>query len=281
MHPFDQALALAPQADGNWLGTTSPAWQNMVGPFGGITAALLTQAVVQHPQCLGAPVSLTINYAAGLEPGPFSVWLRAARTNRSTQHWVLEITQSQADGTAHTIITGTAMTAARRDTWSVNDTPMPAVPPPEQLPRGYAPLDLAWLARYDMRVVRGDMPSDVSAAEPSHDSTTAPEHASLTQLWVRDEPARPLDYASLAAMSDIFYPRVWLRRPQRVAAGTVSLTVYFHADARHLALAGQGYLLCQARAQAFRNGFFDHTGQLWSQGGELLATTHQLVYYKE
>jgi acyl-CoA thioesterase len=82
-------------------------------------------------------------------------------------------------------------------------------------------------------------------------------------------------------MSDIFYPRVWLRRPKRVAAGTVSLTVYFHADARHLALAGQGYLLCQARAQAFRNGFFDHTGQLWSQGGELLATTHQLVYYKE
>jgi acyl-CoA thioesterase len=82
-------------------------------------------------------------------------------------------------------------------------------------------------------------------------------------------------------MADIFYPRVWLRRPKMVAAGTVSLTVYFHADARHLALAGQGYLLCQARAQAFRNGFFDHTGLLWSQGGELLATTHQLVYYKE
>jgi hypothetical protein len=277
MHPFDQGLALEAQADGSWLGTTSPAWQNMVGPFGELTAGLLTQAIVQHPQCLGAPVLLTINYAAGLEPGPFSVWLRAARTNRSTQHWVLEITQRHADGTAHTVITGTAMTAARRDTWSANDTPMPTVPPPEQLPRGCAPLDLAWLARYDMRAVRGDLP----ASWHGQDNTAHPEQASLTHLWVRDEPARTLDFASLAAMSDIFYPRVWLRRPKMVAAGTVSLTVYFYADARHMAQAGNGYLLCQARAQAFRNGFFDQTGQLWSQGGELLATTHQLVYYKE
>jgi hypothetical protein len=36
----------------------------------------------------------------------------------------------------------------------------------------------------------------------------------------------------------------------------------------------------QARAQAFRNGYFDHTAQLWNEAGALLATTQQLVYYK-
>jgi hypothetical protein len=28
-------------------------------------------------------------------------------------------------------------------------------------------------------------------------------------------------------------------------------------------------------------GYLDQTGQIWSEVGELLATTHQLVYYKE
>ena len=34
-------------------------------------------------------------------------------------------------------------------------------------------------------------------------------------------------------------------------------------------------------AQEFRNGFFDQTVQLWSEGGTMLATSHQIVYYKE
>ena len=37
----------------------------------------------------------------------------------------------------------------------------------------------------------------------------------------------------------------------------------------------------QARAQAFRNGFFDQTAQLWNESGTLLATSTQMVYYKE
>ena len=44
---------------------------------------------------------------------------------------------------------------------------------------------------------------------------------------------------------------------------------------------GTGLLLAQAQGQAFRDGYFDQTGQLWNEAGELLVTTHQLVYYKE
>ena len=59
------------------------------------------------------------------------------------------------------------------------------------------------------------------------------------------------------------------------------MSVYFHADAQDLADTADGYLLCQARAQAYRNGHADQTAQLWNASGTLLATTHQLVYYKE
>ena len=58
------------------------------------------------------------------------------------------------------------------------------------------------------------------------------------------------------------------------------MTVYFHADAALLAAVGGGFVLAQARGQEYRGGFFDQTAQLWSQNGTMLATTHQLVYYK-
>lgn len=276
-HPFDQALQLeaagSSQPD-TWLGAASPAYWNMVGPFGGTTAATAMQAVMLHPSLLGEPIALTVNYASAMGHGPFRVRAKPVRTNRSTQHWSIELTQIDASGADGVVMTATAITAARRETWSANDTPMPPVSFSEASPR-LRFLTSEWTNRYDMRAVRGMLP-------PVWDGSENPLGSdSLTQLWVRDEPPRPLDFASLTAMADVFYPRVWLRRATRVPAGTVSITVHFHADSQQLAQSGQGYLLGQARAQAFRNGFFDQTAQLWSEAGTLLVTTSQIVYYKE
>lgn len=276
-HPFDQALVLVPQGDGTLIGEATPAWANMVGPFGGITAATVVRAVTDHSQCLGTPLSLTINYVAGIALGPYRLHLKIARTNRSTQHWTFEIHQSQADGTSVCVLTGTALTAARRSTWGVNDVPMPAVRAPEEVPVVQMPPVIEWFSRYEMRGLSGPMPLDWNAQE----STLPPESASTSCLWVRDSARRALDYPALAAYADIFFPRVWLRRAKHVPAGTVSMTVYFHASPQQIAQTGEGYLLAQARGQVFRDGFFDQTGYLWSRDGTMLATTHQLVYFKE
>ena len=66
-------------------------------------------------------------------------------------------------------------------------------------------------------------------------------------------------------MADIFFPRVWLRRAVHTPVGTVSLTVYFHADEAMLARAGTDCLLAQARGQGYFKGFHDQTAQLWRQ----------------
>jgi hypothetical protein len=98
---------------------------------------------------------------------------------------------------------------------------------------------------------------------------------------VRDRPARALDFASLTAMCDVFFPRIWRRRAKFTPIGTVSMTVYFHADGEQLVRSGAGYLLGQAQAQGLRAGYFDQAAQMWDESGTLLATTHQVVYYKE
>lgn len=270
-HPFDDALRLQAQADGSLTGQTSAAYWNMVGPYGGITAAITLQAVMQHPDRLGEPIALTVNFAAGVAEGPFQALAVPVRTNRSTQHWTVTLGQRDADGVLQVSTTATVITAKRRDTWSASDALMPAAPAPESLPRAKRPGQrVAWLDRYDIRAISGGLPSRWDGQG---------EH-SLSELWMRDDPPRPLDFPSLAALADLFFPRIWLRRATLVPVGTVSMTVYFHANHPQLAESGSGYLLGQARGQGFRHGFFDHSGLLWNQHGVLLASTHQIVYYK-
>ncbi len=258
-------------APGVYTGNTAPAYWNMVGPFGGISAATVLNAVLQHPALLGQPISLTVNYAGPLLAGPFKVSAQPRRTNRSTQHWVVELTQANGTGQDEVMLSASAVTAARRTTWSSDETAMPTVPPPAALPAGNPMAVMAWCQRYDVRFVEGGFPAQWDGRGD----------ASLTRLWMRDTPARVLDFCSLASMADIFFPRVYLRRARLVPAGTVSMTVYFHADAQQLTESGTGFLLGQAQAQAFRDGFFDQASQLWNEAGLLLATTHQLVYFKE
>ena len=273
-HVFDKALALVSSGlrPGLFSGTASQDYWNMVGPFGGTTAAVMLGAVMRHPELLGAPIAQTVNFASAIGAGVFEVQATPVRTNRSTQHWTLVLTQPGPDGMPQVTTTGTVVTAARRETWSLADMTMPDVPRPADVLR----LDLgasavAWFGHYEMRPLAGKLPAKWDGA--THDSES--------MLWMRDAVPRALDFAALASMSDMFYPRVWLRRATRVPAGTVSMTTYFHANAAQLAEVGTGYLLGRAVGQQFSNGFFDQAAQVWSEAGALLATSNQIVYFKE
>ena len=281
-HPFDEAVALTPlaataaahgaDAPRQFEGRPHPPYANMGGPNGGVTAAQALAGVLQHPQRLGDPVALTVNFAAALGDAPFRVEARPGRTNRSTQHWTVSMSQTGADGVDAVVLTATAVTVLRRSTWSASDAVMPPVARPADIARAPVGPRVAWPQRYDMRPIAGGLPREWDGSEAD---------TSLSQLWLRDDPPRPLDYLSLAAMADAFFPRIWRRRAVMTPIGTVSVTVYFHATPQELADTGEGYLLGQARAQSFFNGYFDQSAELWNEAGHLLATTHQIVYYKE
>lgn len=268
MHPLDHALHLVPVGPHGFAGATSPAYANMVGPFGGTTAAVLLQATLDHPARQGDPIALTVNYASALADGAFHIEARPVRTNRSTQHWSVELLQG-----GEVAATATAVFAVRRDTWSATEAVPPGdVPAPSALPR--APLDNrpAWVQRYDMRFVDGGMPDAFDGQEQA---------GSTSRLWMRDDPPRRLDFGALAALCDSFFPRIFIRRRRRAAIGTVTLTTYFHAGADALAAQGDRHVFGVARALNYRAGYFDQSAEVWGDGGALLASTHQMVYFKE
>jgi hypothetical protein len=239
----------------------------MVGPFGGITAATMLKAALIHPARLGDPVALTVNYAGPVADGQFRIDAAAVRTNRSTQHWSIELTQN-----GEAVTTATAVFALRRATWTSTEIGRPQVPQFSDIPRGATGAISAWSRNYDMRFVRGDL-LDLSKPEEERDSESI--------LWIRDEPPRPLDFTSLASICDAFFPRIMVRRPRRVPFGTVSLTTYFHTNSERLLAQGTKPLLGIAKASHFGNGFHDQSAEVWSEGGHLLATSHQVAYFKE
>lgn len=263
-HPFDHAVLLDPIAPDTMRGHTHPEWANMVGPFGGITAAVLLRAIEIHPDRLGDPVALTVNFAAPIADGEFDITLRAARTNRTNQHWVLELSQ---EGEVTT--TATALFGVRRDTWADSEVRPNAVPAPETIARSAFISGVIWGQQYDMRFVEGELPADGQECPTS-----------TTTLWVRDAAARPVDYPALAAVCDVFFPRIFLRRGGVLPAGTISLTTYFHADRELLDSISGDFVLATAHANRFSRGFFDQSANLFDRDGQLLATSHQVVYFK-
>jgi len=266
-HPFDVATALEPIADDAWRGRTSDAYWNMVGPFGGVVAACLMRAAHDHPLRRGEPVALTVNFCAALAKGEFAVVARPARTNRSTQHWTMEM--SQGDGGA--VATATALFGARPATFAHRPVAPPPAPPFEETPR-FPVSGLGWTDRYDFRFVEGapDWNGDASVPAPAR-----------SVLWVGNRPIRPLDFVGLAALCDIFFGRIVHVRRRMLPFGTVSMTAFFHASAEDLAAQGDRPVLGRADARVFERGFHDQSAEIWSADGRLLATSHQAVYYRD
>jgi acyl-CoA thioesterase len=268
-HPFDQAVALKPAGEGRFAGRTSDAYWNFTGPFGGTTAAILLNAAMLHEKRIGTPLALTVNFCAPVAKGEFQIAVREVRTNRSTQHWSMELSQAEAGTTA----IATAAFAERRETWAHQAARMPQAPPPETL----SPLPMrgmmAWLDNYEFRFAH-NMPKRLSAT-PSAEPAEA-----LSHVWVADLPARPLDFLSLAALADTFFGRIFHVLGAMVPIGTVSMTTYFHADAQELAAVGSAPLFGVADAHVFHKGYFDQKAELWSRAGTLLATSHQIVYFR-
>ena len=265
-HPFDRATQVA-NVDGHWRGTASEEYFAFVGPFGGVTAATMLRAIMAQPECAGDPLTVTVNLCAPVARGTFDLTVRLMKATRSTQHWMVEL--SQHGGVAAFM---TAVVAVRRPSWSHQPTQMPPAPPFETIKplpdSGITP----WVRQYQFRFVEG---------APSYGNGPRDTLGSAySRMWLSDAPPRRIDALSLLSMCNTFFARIFHVRGEIVPIGTVTMTTMFHADAADLAAENTTMVLGAADARRFHKSFSDQTGELWSPSGRLLATTSQTVYFK-
>jgi acyl-CoA thioesterase len=265
-HLFDEATRVT-AGDSRWQGHTSEDYWAFVGPFGGVTAATVLRALIDHPERSGDPLALTVNYCAPIAQGDFDLDVRLVKANRSTQHWCVELTQ----GGGEVATLATAVFAERRPSWSHQPAEFPPAKPFEQI-LPYPGIKASWASQYDFRFIEGY--PDFSGAKQH-----APASA-FSRLWISDRVPRKIDMLSLMSMSDAFFARVFHARRELMPFGTVSLTTYFHADAADLADEDISRVLAVADARIFHKSYGDQNGELWSPNGRLLATTTQIAYFK-
>ena len=267
-HLFDGATRVA-AGDSRWSGHTSEDYWAFVGPFGGVTAATMLRAIIEHPQREGDPLAVTVNFCAPIAQGPFDLDVRLIKANRSTQHWSVELTQNGGDAATF----ATAVFAVRRPSWSHQPATFPDAPPFETVrPYSTRSLKMSWVRQYDFRFVEGEPQlGGAPHARPS---------SAFSKLWIGDTLPRKIDVLSLLSMSDAFFGRIFHVRNEFVPFGTVSLTTHFHTCADELAAEAITRVLTTADANIFHRSYGDQTGELWSPNGRLLATTTQMAYFK-
>lgn len=265
-HPFYDATLLETLDEGRFIAQTSDAYWNMVGPFGGLVAALLFKAAYADARRQGEPLSLTVNFCAAVTRGAMEIVARPARTNRSTQHWTMEMRQG-----GECVATGTAMFGARPVTFEHRPLTMPDATAFADLERIPAP-GPGWIERFDLRFADGPPAWGRAGQDPA---------SAQSLLWIASDPPSPLDFVGLAALCDIFFGRIIHVRQRMVPFGTVSMTAYFHATEADLAAQGLAPVLGKADARVFDRGYHDQSAELWGSAGRLLATSHQLVYFRD
>jgi len=266
-HPFDIATRLIPLAEGLFKGETTKAYGNMAGPYGGITAANMLQAVLQDPRHAGVPVSITVNLCGAVGDGTFDISVRPVRQGKYIQHWAVELVQN-----GQVLTTASVILAARGESFDHQAAMMPDAPPYDTCPVVKMAGPLPWLAAYDFRFVEG-------APDFSHPPGPGPNPARSVQ-YIADNPPRPLDYLSLCAMIDSFVLRVFTVRPQFGPMASVSITAHFTGHADEIKAQGTVPVLGVVDAARFGGNFHDQTMQLWAQNGKLLATGSQMVWFK-
>lgn len=269
IHPFDRAITVRQDTDGTVLAEARTDYWAFMGQFGGITAATCLNALLRHPDAAGQPIALTVNFAAPIQEGAFRLSLRRMRASKSTQHWSIEIHQSD-DPEPRT--TATAVLAERRQSWSHQPATPPSMPPVEALRELVLPDTVPWVGRYRFWFESG---GPIRSDEP-----LSPPGTAASRFWLADAIERPLDMPGLASMADTFFGRVFQVRGQIVPFGTVSLTTYFHSDADELRSIAASRVIGCADARRFHRSFSDQSGELWSPDGRLLATSHQVAYFK-
>lgn len=251
---------------GRWTTHAAEEWRNPGGGlWGGYAIGLCTRVIESEPDLVGEPLSLTLTYAAALPSGDLDIRTRRLRQGGSVGVWQVELFAAGSDEVGvHAIVT----TARRPRTPEFLFASMPDAPSPESLPlpeMGHASRHFG-SAVLERRTLEG-FPPKIGGD-------------SRSTAWVRSRRGA-MDKALLGMITDNSPPRAMYALGYGVMTTTLSLTVYLHASSEEVAAVGDDFILVEYEGRVGGGGVSDERSSYWRRDGKLLATSEQLVWYRE
>ena len=251
---------------GRWTTHAGPEWQNPNGPlWGGYPIGLCVSVMAAEPEAKGEPLSITLTYVTGLVAGEIDVRTRRLRQGGSVGVWEVELRPAGAQEVGvHAIVT----MARRPSTPPFAFDRMPEAPEPESLPAQVRPTGTRHFG------------SRAFEKRTSETFPIQPAPSSRSTAWVRPL-LGPWNKALLGMVTDSSPPRAFYALGHTVMTTTLTLTVYLHATAEEVAAAGEDYLLVEYEGRVGGGGASDERSSYWRRDGKLLATSEQLIWYRE
>jgi acyl-CoA thioesterase len=261
VHPFDLDTAIQDLGDGRFGAEMSERWWVERGPNGGYVAAVILRAIQSAAALERAPRSLTVQFPRAPLAGPVEITVKTEREGRTVTFLSARMEQQ-----GKLQATALAVLADDLDASGFAELQMPDVEPPAEL---YSP---------DPTQVSG-MPTMFQnySVRPALGDEAFSGGAPYSGLWIRAREPRLLDAPLAAAILDAWFPAPFIRLERPVPAPTIDYTVHFRAPLPEPGAVAEDAYLATFRSGLARGGFFEEDGELWSQGGNLLAQSRQLA----
>jgi hypothetical protein len=101
-----------------------------------------------------------------------------------------------------------------------------------------------------------------------------------TLSWERDSSGRAIDELTLALLSDLGAPRIFLVSDGPRPSATLTLSVNFLAGPAELAACGDDFILSEMIATRIEQSVVGSRKTMWSRAGGVLATSEQLCWFR-
>lgn len=247
--------------EGRFVRTVTPEWDGTSGVLGGHAMALMVAAMTDtlrsaegaaHAQTIA---SLTANFMRPLPVGDIEIAVDPLRVGRSTGVWRMRV----------------GAVGAEDRTMSIDATVLTTSP--------------RWPARFDgLTPPRCDLPSageahwDPGIGMAAHDQFRFfPRFDQQTDAvgggWVLPRGEFPNDERLVAMVSDLWLPPVLARFDRPAMVVGLTCTLHFRVQRVDEVLAVGEPVLVRLRTGLAGDGIADETGEVWSAGGVLLATS--------
>lgn len=273
MTEFDESIALQRRGANEWIAMADPRREAINGMYGGWTATILINAVLQDAVDCGSASTLTVHFLKPIPPeSRLLIRTRNLSTSRSLSVWQAGIEvlkpEQPLDGeeveSQNAAAIATVVLARRRESFGFTDMVMPEAPPPFELTKAHPPGRFG--RRSLIRPVIGLTPFNM------------PDTRSVA--WVRETSGRDLNHLLLTYLSDNYPPKTWSQRCEPSPYSTITLSVYFHATEQEVSDLGDNYVLIEAVGTRAESSTVGAHARIWSREGVLLLTTEQMGWYR-
>ena len=265
-YALDQSLDLQKMTSNSFTLEIGEEWWNFTSAFGGwlLSAGVAALEGIIDPG--SEVISVSATFPSPASSGTANIDTTLIRKGSRTSFWRVSISASEGSGEQFLCADMTVSTGRSKTDEGFARESLNTVQVDDAVAQDLTGVGPKWLQFVDMRQVEG-MPFQRNP-EP------------LTKSWIRLKDGRPNDVKSLLLFADSPMPRTFFTTDSVRVGSTVSFSFYMLVPQLEIQSSEGDWFLVETNSDSVQYGSYEQTVRLWSSVGQLIATSHQMAFFR-